>query len=125
MNNIPLESKTIINQSFEFAQSRGLGNEGECIETSATMCNFIRKNGEKCNLKRYESTSKDFFGGHWTLITPYGEFDPTIGCSKSKIKPNQSKCGELYSVKPNSRPYNNWKFEIVTNLLDVEDCIEN
>lgn len=119
----------LVHEAFEFAKSKGWGHDGQCYETSAVMWDYINKHGGKAKMKRYEVNDDDNengydFGGHITVWTEVGEFDPTIGCwgddhlIDDKVtqhwKPSDAKCGELYRVSPHAQ----W---INTNELTYDD----
>jgi len=49
--------------------------DGMCLEASAVLCHRLREEGEPAQMVRRWS---DEHGGHWTVRTPAGEFDPTV-----------------------------------------------
>jgi hypothetical protein len=77
--------------------------DGMCLEASCLLCAAIRSCGQKATLIRRWS---DEFGGHWSVKTPKGEFDPTIAYWDNA--PANAIKGHLYKVTKNS-PHANWE----------------
>lgn len=57
----------------ELAQA-GFDVNGACLEASVLMHKYLRRHGIRAELIRREHPD----GGHWTIRTPAGEYDPTI-----------------------------------------------
>lgn len=76
--------------------------DGYCIEASVLMHKYLSRRGVRAKLVRYATP----VGGHWTIRTPEGEFDPTIGCWSDR--PPSAKCGALYAVTAKS-PHRRWR----------------
>jgi hypothetical protein len=93
-----------VGDAFEFAKRHCLVEDGKCIEASVNMHKYLKDRGVNANLWRYVLPGGD---GHWTLVTPAGEFDPTIACWKAGA-PAGSACGELYRVTGQS-PHVAWQ----------------
>lgn len=68
-----------ISQAYDYAKTElartGCRVDGSCLEASVLMHKWLVEHGVDAKLVRYESPD---FGGHWTVRTPAGEFDPTI-----------------------------------------------
>ena len=86
--------------------------DGFCLEASVRMHKFLRERGFAARLVRYELPTGE--GGHWTVQTPEGEFDPTVGCWKlrganEEPKPRGARCGRLYRVTDDSPHRRRWQ----------------
>jgi len=88
------------------AKAPGFCNlNGYCIEASVLMHKYLKKRGVGVRLVRYKTA----VGGHWTIRTPEGEFDPTIGCWPNAPRlARGAKCDTLYPVTDQS-PHRRWK----------------
>ena len=82
----------------ELAQA-GFDVNGACLEASVLMHKYLREHGVRAELVRREMPD----GGHWTIRTPAGEYDPTISAW-----PNAPvRVRGLYLVEPDS-PHHEW-----------------
>ena len=122
---------TLTQCAFAFAKSRCLIKDGMCVESAATMWNYVKMHGGNAELRRY--TMSDGENGHWTVKTDEGEFDPTIACwdepSKRAFFPHgfstqlDVKCGELYQVTTKS-PHQAWERDAKIYYDAIMDEIE-
>ena len=106
------KERALIRAAFQFAQSKieDPDLDGHCIEASVWMHQYLRQRGMAAELVRYELPTGE--GGHWTIRTPVGEFDPTIGHWKLRAanevqRPKFARPGMLYSVTATS-PHKTW-----------------
>lgn len=101
-----IDGRKLIDDAFAFVKSKGIAGDGYCIDAVVNMHAYLRRRGMETTLKRYETP----FGGHWTIDTDYGEFDPTISNWKrgGMRRPKDSVPGEMYKVNRNS-PHSKWE----------------
>ena len=109
-------TRKLVKDAFKFVKSKCIAEHGCCIEASVNMHAYLRKRGVEVQLKRYETED----GGHWTIDTPVGEFDPTISCWEKKNDktnpgslhaPEDSTPGKLYKINENSPHWKEWEEE--------------
>ncbi len=103
--------------------------DGMCLEASVVLCERLRDEGVDARLARRWS---DEYGGHWTVCTSAGEFDPTIAWWGDSAPKGASK-GQLYEVT-NVSPHAGWEkddsvdestaYRIAIEELGVDD-LEN
>lgn len=79
--------------------------DGACLEASALMVKWLRQKKIDASLIRRKLNDEE---GHWTVWTPDGEVDPTIGAWSDR--PRDSRPGVLYHVSPKS-PHDNWPID--------------
>lgn len=83
----------------------GVGDlNGMCLELSALFQHRLSQAGIPARLRRRDS---DEHGGHWTVETDEGEFDPTIAFW-GEHAPEGAESGRLYRVHDES-PHHNWE----------------
>ena len=75
----------------------GLSVDGACLEASVLMHQYLREHGIRAELVRREIPDA---GGHWTVRTPAGEYDPTIMAWDGGVP-------GLYTVRAES-PHHEW-----------------
>jgi hypothetical protein len=85
---------------------------GFCLEVSQELASRLRDSGHEAYARRYSQTPDKKaeggdYGGHWTVVTPAGEFDPTI-THWSEPRPNGITYDQsLYPVTAKS-PHAKW-----------------
>lgn len=89
--------------------------DGACLEASVFMHRQLKAEGFAVKLRRYETKE---FGGHWTISTPCGEFDPTIGFW-SIAKSRWGLPARLIEVS-HQTPHHTWKRTSVDEALAYE-----
>jgi hypothetical protein len=97
----------------ELAKTPGFCDlDGFCIDASVMMHKYLRDHGVRARLVRYELPTGE--GGHWTIETSEGEFDPTVGCWKlrgvgEEPRPRGARCDALYPVTESSPHRRRWR----------------
>ena len=75
---------------------------GMCLEVSALFQRYLEQAGIHSQLRRRDAEH----GGHWTVETDNGEFDPTIAFW-GEDSPEDAEPGRLYRVN-NESPHHSW-----------------
>ena len=77
---------------------------GFCVECATSMAEYLTARGVKASVRRYETPK---YGGHWTVTTEFGEFDPTIGFWQ-RPRPSGVEYGAGMHQVTETSPHANW-----------------